>query len=83
MHYTQTADERTLLRRGDKARVLHSLDQLLYSYDFSLIRHAGELVLETDLCTSDSLQPLQGLLDHKGSGPSRHAVDPQVGDGSL
>lgn len=83
MRYTQVADGRTLLRPGPKARILHSLDHLFDDHDALLIGHAGELLPETYFSTPDTLQPLQGLLDHKGSGPSRHAVDPQVGDGSL
>lgn len=69
--------------RGEKACALHSLDHLVDGHDAFLIRHTGELLLETDLCTFDALQPLQGLLDHDGTGPSRHAIDPQESDSGL
>lgn len=72
-----------LLRCGDKARAFHRFHHLLYSHDALLIGDASELVFETHLCVCDALQPFQGLLDHEGSGPSRHTVNPQIRDGGL
>ncbi len=72
-----------LLGCGEESRALYGLDHLLYGHDAFLIRHAGEFLFETHFCALDALQPFQGLLDHEGSGPSRHAVNPQVSDGGL
>lgn len=76
-------NQSVLLGRSGESCLLHGLDHLLDSHNTLFIRYAGEFLLKTHVCACDALQPFQGLLDHEGSGASRHAVDPQVSDGSL
>lgn len=72
-----------LLGRGEEAHPFYGLDHLLDGHGPLLIGHAGELLLETYFSTPDTFQPFQGLLDHDGAGPSRHAVNPQESYGGL
>lgn len=72
-----------LLWRSAKSNPLHGVNHLFGGDDTFLIRHSSEPLLKTHLSACDAFQPLQGLLNHKGSDPSGHAVNPQVGDGRL